>query len=95
MKLMKGPFLSKSVMGVLLVTVKYETLKENPQYCQWLLDPFHYSPPHGETFQLFSQREEGGWRKIRDQILSKQIRRCALITNGGVVRYLLSQYAPN
>lgn len=72
----------------------YEILKEDSRYCRWLSDPVHHSPPNGESFQQFTQRVQSGWRKITDEILTKQIRRCAIMTHGGVVRYLLSQFAP-
>jgi alpha-ribazole phosphatase len=72
----------------------YEFLKEDSRYCRWLEDPVHHSPPNGESFLQFTQRVQDGWRKITDEILSHHFRHCAIITHGGVVRYLLSQFAP-
>ena len=72
----------------------YEILKNDPQYCQWLTNPVIHSPPNGESFQQFTQRVQGGWRKITEEVLAKPIDHCAVITHGGVIRYLLSQFAP-
>ncbi|WP_179599989.1 histidine phosphatase family protein [Neobacillus driksii] len=72
----------------------YEDLKEVPLYQRWLSDPISYSPPEGESFVEFTRRVSIGWEKITKDIFSQNIQRCAIITHGGVIRYLLSEFAP-
>lgn len=72
----------------------YEELKEVPQYQRWLSDPKSYSPPEGESFGEFTSRISMGWDKITETILSQNHHRCAIITHGGTIRYLLSKFAP-
>jgi alpha-ribazole phosphatase len=72
----------------------YEDLKELLLYQRWLSDPLSYRPPEGESFEKFTQRVQNGWEKITVEILSGNIERCAIITHGGVIRYLLSKFAP-
>jgi alpha-ribazole phosphatase len=72
----------------------YEDLKELPLYQCWLSDPKTYQPPEGESFGDFTKRVAVGWEKITEEILSQNVKRCAIITHGGVIRYLLSEYAP-
>jgi alpha-ribazole phosphatase len=72
----------------------YEDLKELPLYQQWLSNPTSYCPPGGESFEEFTHRIQNGWGKIAGKILSENIERCAIITHGGIIRYLLSKYAP-
>jgi alpha-ribazole phosphatase len=71
----------------------YDDLKEDFLYQRWLSDPSTYCPPKGETFLDFTTRVQEGWRKITKQILAQNSHRCAVITHGGVIRYLLSKYA--
>ncbi|AZU61806.1 histidine phosphatase family protein [Neobacillus mesonae] len=72
----------------------YEELKEKTLYQQWLSDPLRYSPPHGESFERFSERVDAGWTKLFNEVLSKNHQRCAVVTHGGVIRYLLTAYGP-
>jgi alpha-ribazole phosphatase len=72
----------------------YEDLKELLLYQRWLSDPLSYNPPGGESFEEFTHRVQNGWEMITGEILSKNIERCAIITHGGVIRYLLSKFAP-
>ncbi len=72
----------------------YEELKDVPLYLRWLSDPISYCPPEGESFVEFTKRVEMGWDMIIEEILSQNIQRCAIITHGGIIRYLLSQFAP-
>ena len=72
----------------------YEDLKELLLYQRWLSDPLSYSPPGGESFEEFTQRVQKGWEKLTGEILSGNNERCAIITHGGVIRYLLSKFAP-
>ena len=72
----------------------YEDLENDGLYRQWLSDPYHYCPPNGESFLQFTSRVDAGWKKVKEEILTKKRNRCALITHGGVIKYLLSAYAP-
>jgi alpha-ribazole phosphatase len=72
----------------------YEDLKEVPLYRRWLSDPISYCPPEGESFEKFTHRVQNGWEEITGEILSKNVGRCAIITHGGIIRYLLSEFAP-
>jgi alpha-ribazole phosphatase len=72
----------------------YEDLKAVPLYQRWLSDPVSFSPPEGESFVEFTRRVSYGWGKITEDIFSQNILRCAIITHGGVIRYLLSEFAP-
>lgn len=72
----------------------YNDLKEDRLYQQWLSDPIKNCPPSGESFQQFTNRVQAGWKKIINEVLSQNIRRCAVVTHGGVIRYLLSEFAP-
>lgn len=72
----------------------YEDLKEVPLYRRWLSNPLSYCPPEGESFDKFTHRVQNGWEEITEEILSKNVGRCAIITHGGIIRYLLSEFAP-
>jgi alpha-ribazole phosphatase len=73
----------------------YEDLKGNNLYREWLGDPFSHSPPQGESFHEFSTRIDSGWSKITKEVLKSNLQSCAVITHGGVIRYLLSRFAPD
>lgn len=73
----------------------YEDLKGETQYQQWLTDPLHLCPPNGESFMQFSKRVQSGWYHITNEILAHDMERCAVISHGGVMKYLLSKYAPD
>jgi alpha-ribazole phosphatase len=72
----------------------YEELKEEKQYQQWIADPITNCPPDGESFEQFSSRVQNGWERITDELFSKRIQSCAVITHGGVIKLLLSIFAP-
>lgn len=72
----------------------YEDLKEDELYQRWLSDPLHFAPPHGESFQQFTNRVQTGWKIIVDEIRQQNIRSAAVITHGGVIRHLLTEFAP-
>ncbi len=73
----------------------YVDLKENDLYRQWLADPVSHCPPDGESFHEFTKRVETGWAKIIEEVFASNVQRCAVITHGGVIRYLLSKFAPD
>jgi len=72
----------------------YEDLKELSQYQRWLSDPTSYYPPGGESFMEFTHRVQTGWIRITEEILSGNVENCAIITHGGNIRFLLSEFAP-
>lgn len=73
----------------------YEELKDTESYQQWIADPFGQSPPNGESFGDFTERVDKGWRKIIEQVMEFKIRNPFIVTHGGVIKYLLSKYAPH
>lgn len=73
----------------------YEELKDRKEYQQWLDDFTHFSPPEGESFDKFSGRVENGWDKLVEIIISNGLVSPFIVTHGGVIRYLLSKFAPN
>jgi alpha-ribazole phosphatase len=72
----------------------YEQLKNEDLYKKWLSKPFKESPPDGEPYGAFTHRVENAWEKITRNIVENQIQSAAVVTHGGVIRYLLTQYAP-
>ncbi|MFP7296531.1 histidine phosphatase family protein [Neobacillus niacini] len=72
----------------------FEDLKEVPLYQRWLSDPKSLRPPEGESFLEFTKRVSIGWDNITKEVFSQNIQRCAIMTHGGVIRYLLSEFAP-
>jgi alpha-ribazole phosphatase len=72
----------------------YEQLKEITSYQEWINDPFSYCPDGGESFAEFGLRIQGGWEKVKDQILQTDAADTVIVTHGGVIRYLLSFFAP-
>lgn len=72
----------------------YEELKEDSFYQDWLDDYFTVRPPGGESFTEFAFRVEEGWGNIVSRIMEIDARNTAVITHGGVIRHLLSLYAP-
>lgn len=73
----------------------YEDLKKDKAYQLWLKDSFQYSPPNGESFGQFVERIDKGWDRLVRQILANHIRNPFIVTHGGVIKYILQQYAPN
>lgn len=72
----------------------YYDLKEDKLYQKWLSDPLFSSPPGGESFQTFTKRVDTGWKFISQHIISGNYNSGAIVTHGGVIRYLLSKFAP-
>ncbi|MFP3719056.1 histidine phosphatase family protein [Niallia circulans] len=68
----------------------YEQLKELPEYCKWLNAPFTNAPTNGESFAELIERVDRGWNHLIKQ--STRNNRMAVVTHGGVIRYLLSKY---
>lgn len=72
----------------------YDDLKEDLNYQAWVEDLRSIAPPNGESFAQFAERVEGGWAIIRNEILKMDSKTTAIVTHGGVIRYLLMKYAP-
>lgn len=72
----------------------YEQLKYEDSYKKWLSRPFKESPPNGESFDDFTCRVKNAWEKISRNVIEHQTQSAAVVTHGGVIRYLLTQYAP-
>ncbi|MCM3584418.1 histidine phosphatase family protein [Mesobacillus maritimus] len=72
----------------------FEDLSGDPQYEQWLQDFCSVTPPEGESYKEFAKRVDCGWQKVRGSLHVHQQNRATIITHGGVIKYLLSQFAP-
>ncbi|WP_071459751.1 histidine phosphatase family protein [Bacillus massilinigeriensis] len=71
----------------------YEELKSFQEYRSWVANPYSNQPPGGESFQDFTSRIENAWRDSIERILEEEKSSAAIVTHGGVIRYLLSKYA--
>ena len=72
----------------------YSELKEDFQYRDWLDNPFNSKPPGGESFREFALRVQMGWEKIIQVVGESSEKQAAVVTHGGVIRYLLMENAP-
>jgi alpha-ribazole phosphatase len=72
----------------------YDDLKENQLYRNWIDSPSDYRPPQGETFIQFKERVLQGWDKLMIQFKHPEVNHMTLVTHGGVIRLLLSLFAP-
>ena len=70
----------------------YADLAGDPQFENWTGDYTNIKVPGVESFSDFSNRIEAGWKKVSEIISSKDIDKMAIVTHGGVIRYLLSTY---
>jgi alpha-ribazole phosphatase len=73
----------------------YIELANDPLYEKWINDFYMFQPPEGESFKDFSQRVTRGWIKVKTRLDELQKSRATIVTHGGVVKYLLSQFAPD
>ncbi|WP_270180076.1 histidine phosphatase family protein [Alkalihalobacillus sp. CinArs1] len=69
----------------------YAELEADERYRTWLEDP-SVAPPGGESFKMFTDRIDEGFDSVVNRMSTN--RRAALVTHGGVIRYLLTKYAP-
>lgn len=72
----------------------YEELKNQKDYQEWLSSSFQKSPPGGESFQAFSERINQGMRKLSINLKTAD-RKVVLVSHGGVIRFLLSEFVPS
>ncbi|CAM3723892.1 histidine phosphatase family protein [Mesobacillus zeae] len=73
----------------------YEDLKDIAEYRRWLDNPQTAKPPGGESFTEFTERVERGWKRLIDRVLMAEAESAAVVTHGGVIRFLLTRYAPS
>lgn len=70
----------------------FADLQDDPHYQQWLQEPYEVKPPNGEHIYEFIDRVSKGWTKIQRAIIQVNARNVAVVTHGGVIRYLLATY---
>jgi alpha-ribazole phosphatase len=70
----------------------YADLAGDPQFESWNGDYMNIKVPGVESFSDFSKRIEAGWKRVSEIISSKEVDKMAIVTHGGVIRYLLSTY---
>lgn len=73
---------------------RYEELAGDPQYEAWIGSQFETSVRGAETFTGFKKRVDEGWEKVSTLITRNGVDSLAIVTHGGVLRYLLSKFAP-
>lgn len=72
----------------------FEELKDEVQYQKWLKDFFTENPPFGESFKQFTERIDIGWKQLIHDLCTNDLKKAIIVSHGGVIRYLLSKYAP-
>ncbi|WP_368504556.1 histidine phosphatase family protein [Alkalihalophilus sp. As8PL] len=73
---------------------RYEDLCNQTLYQKWLQHPEYITPPNAETYQEFTERVGEGFNHCLNVACTNEHTKIALVTHGGVIRYLLSEYAP-
>ncbi|KZE64425.1 hypothetical protein AWM68_14500 [Fictibacillus phosphorivorans] len=72
----------------------YADLCKDPTYQKWLNQPKEVCPPNGEDFTEFKKRVSLGWEhKVVPLFKNIEINHVVILTHGGPIRYLLSQFA--
>ncbi|MGG1574751.1 histidine phosphatase family protein [Fictibacillus sp. NRS-1165] len=71
----------------------YDDLCGIQRYRDWIDDPFGVSPPGGESYQDFADRLHGAWHR-EVWPAAKDSGHVIVVTHGGPIRYLLSEFAP-
>ena len=69
----------------------YAELAGDAQYEKWLNSYCVTDIPEGENSQKFDARIETGWQRVFETVLKKNVNSVAIVTHGGVMRYLLSR----
>lgn len=72
-------------------TKTYADLAGDPYYEEWISKPFEIQIPEGESYSIFVDRIERGWKKLLAMMAREEVSRIAIVTHGGVIRYLLSK----
>ncbi|WP_024629367.1 MULTISPECIES: histidine phosphatase family protein [unclassified Paenibacillus] len=79
----------------------YDQLKDNPQYRNWIDAPQEVTPPKGEPWKAFAARIDSF---LEESLLSSSriqhsrntnVPKIAVITHGGVIRYMVSRLIPH
>jgi alpha-ribazole phosphatase len=70
----------------------YSELAGDPYYEEWLKMPFDAPIPEGENYSRFADRIQNGWKKMLDLMVKEKVSRIAIVTHGGVIRFLLSRF---
>lgn len=79
----------------------YDQLKDNPQYRDWIDAPQEVTPPNGEPWKAFAERidlfMEECLMSFSPILHSRSLNapKVAVITHGGVIRYMVSRLIPN
>ncbi|NEU61525.1 histidine phosphatase family protein [Paenibacillus sp. ALJ109b] len=79
----------------------YDQLKDNPKYRDWIDAPQEVTPPSGEPWTAFAARIDSFMKESLmsfSPILhsrSINVPKVAVITHGGVIRYMVSRLIPN
>ncbi|OLN23654.1 hypothetical protein BTO30_03540 [Domibacillus antri] len=68
-------------------------LEHMSAYRHWLND-YTIQVPGGDSYASFAARVEGAFQSVLSEMSKKSIRRTAIVTHGGVIRHLLSKFAP-
>lgn len=69
----------------------YAELSGDRNYEEWLNNQYEKIPPNGESYSVFSDRIEKGWQGVLTMMEKNNTHRIAIVTHGGVIRYLLSK----
>ncbi|MDE3840695.1 histidine phosphatase family protein [Bacillus methanolicus] len=72
----------------------HQELEKDGVYQSWLDDYLSVRPPEGELFPEFAERVDRGWNKLKEEMLQNGVNRAIAVTHGGVIKYLLSKFAP-
>ena len=72
----------------------YAELAGDPHYEEWINHHFTSEPPEGESYPIFTERVEKGWQELNELIVEERFKSLAIVTHGGVMRYLLSKLSP-
>src|SRR5699024_7021491 len=70
-------------------------LQYRTSYRNWLTDIFTQPIEAGETFTQFSERIEVGLQEVMEKVKHEELDRIAIITHGGVIRYILHSLFTN
>ncbi len=62
-------------------------------YQNWLQD-YSLQVPGGDSYASFAFRVESGFQSVLKNMEEQRIYRAAIVTHGGVVRHLLTKFAP-
>ena len=69
-----------------------EELKDYPMFPRWLAGEQGVEPPFGESNEAFAKRVCEGFIKIIDGLIKTETDRAAIVTHGGVMMALLTNF---